>query len=101
MAPEQVAGDAQAVGPACDVYSLGVIFYELLCGVKPNNLPSEAPFWAAPPIEPPRPPRSIDRSIPPALELPGPVRRHFAGPVPAGRQAGREEAGSEEGRAEV
>src|SRR5262249_3886482 len=30
MPPEQVSGDVQAMGPGCDIYSLGVILYELL-----------------------------------------------------------------------
>ncbi|HEY2787505.1 MAG TPA: FHA domain-containing serine/threonine-protein kinase [Fimbriiglobus sp.] len=35
MAPEQLNGDVDQMGPCSDVYSLGVIFYELLCGRPP------------------------------------------------------------------
>ena len=35
MSPEQARGDLTAIGPGCDVYSLGVVLYQLLCGDLP------------------------------------------------------------------
>lgn len=38
MSPEQLSGDTRAIDTRCDVYALGVILYELVCGALPIEL---------------------------------------------------------------
>ena len=69
MAPEQALGDLDRIGEACDVYALGAILYECLTG--------RAPFAGQPLVqlvqavlnEEPRPPRKLNRRVPPDLEI--------------------------------
>lgn len=55
ISPEQASG--QQVTPRSDVYSLGIVFYELLTGKKPFEAPSVAAVAMAQLEDDPEPPR--------------------------------------------
>jgi serine/threonine protein kinase len=67
MSPEQIAGNQQLIGPQTDIYSLGVIMYELLTGEMPfkGNLMSILQQIA---LNTPRPPSELRSDLNPQLE---------------------------------
>lgn len=70
--PEQIRGDQ--VGIQTDVYSLGVILYELLCGKLPYDLASRTPAQAEKIItehEPEKPSTVVHRLVEPSDHGPG------------------------------
>jgi serine/threonine protein kinase len=67
-APEQVRGERVGVG--CDIYALGVLLYEMLCGRVPHRGESMVRTLAMQMLDPIEPPSKVrpDLAIPPALE---------------------------------
>src|SRR5438094_5169771 len=67
MSPEQCAGTA-SLTPAADVYSLGIILYEMLTGAVPFSAETPLALAMKQVTEAPRPPREIVPAIPRELE---------------------------------
>jgi eukaryotic-like serine/threonine-protein kinase len=68
MAPEQAAGNVNLIGPATDIYSLGVMLYEILTGRVPLQGTTTLETLALVRTEEPVPPRRLQPQIPCDLE---------------------------------
>lgn len=70
MAPEQAAGNASQhpIGPAADIYSLGIILYELLAGQLPFTGQDLVTILRRVCSDAPRPLRQLRRDVPLDLE---------------------------------
>lgn len=69
MAPEQARGESKFVGPAADVWALGVIFFECLTGTKPFTGIGDFDVILKVIEDEPSSLRSISSSLPRDLEL--------------------------------
>jgi len=65
MSPEQCTADPNLLDIRSDIYSLGVVLYELLCGELPYDVRSAAIFEASRLIreQPPKRPSTVNRSL--------------------------------------
>ncbi|MBN4071925.1 protein kinase [bacterium AH-315-F18] len=63
MAPEQVLAEHNQIGPATDIYALGVIAYEMACGTVPFDAENLQELINIIALEDPRPPRSVNVEV--------------------------------------
>ena len=68
MSPEQATGKLSAIGPASDIWSLGVMLYELLTRRRPFPGSSSEELTLQIVRQDPQPPRAISPGLDPALD---------------------------------
>lgn len=68
MSPEQVRGEAHRIDGRSDIFSLGVVFYEMLTGQKPFRADTHKKLLQQITWESPSAPRRWDAAIPAELE---------------------------------
>jgi WD40 repeat protein/serine/threonine protein kinase/DNA-binding SARP family transcriptional activator len=68
MSPEQISGGADKIGPASDVYSLGMVLYEMLTGQTAFSSDTPMGMMLKQVQELPPPPSSLNPDLPQAVD---------------------------------
>ena len=66
LSPEQALGEPAT--PRSDLYSLGIVLYEMLTGIVPYRADNPVAVCMKHVTEPLRPPRKVDPTIPPTID---------------------------------